>query len=220
MIFIAHADHVATREPVYATWSGGTTALLYTDSNGSSPAFGGSRISFGTATIDRDAAYSYFPGIIRIHMPIQGNGIRLRFQEPDETVVVPPLAQQRFHGARPVYAELIDGPISAFNLMVAEGNDAQVTLIRQNGQIDAFAHALAGIGAMQPDLAAIYMVHGSLTIALTGHTDITLHANDTLIFEPISGSRIQTTVSMASTDAVAIMIIAPNHGNETDIPFP
>ena len=91
------------------------------------------------AEIERDSAFSSFPGIDRELVLLSGNGLRLRFHgggdesgvgygDPDredmgqddrgEVVELhPPHGKLRFAGERGVTGELIDGPTHDFNLM-------------------------------------------------------------------------------------------------------
>lgn len=85
------------------------------------------------AEIERDSAFSSFPGVDRVLVLLSGNGLRLRFQDGDgdsgtdsdtesagkgEVVELhPPHGKLRFAGEREVVGELIDGPTHDFNLM-------------------------------------------------------------------------------------------------------
>lgn len=69
------------------------------------------------AEIERDAAFSSFPGIDRELVLLSGNGVRLRFDDGEVHALHPPHDRLRFAGERGVTAELIDGPTHDFNLM-------------------------------------------------------------------------------------------------------
>lgn len=69
------------------------------------------------AEIERDAAFSSFPGIDRELVLLHGNGLRLKFDEADVVELQPPHGRCRFAGEREVTGELVDGPTHDFNLM-------------------------------------------------------------------------------------------------------
>ena len=69
------------------------------------------------AEIERDAAFSSFPGIDRELVLLAGNGLRLRFEDGEVGELQPPHDKLRFAGERAVVGELIDGPTHDFNLM-------------------------------------------------------------------------------------------------------
>ena len=69
------------------------------------------------AEIEQDAAFSTFPGIDRELVLLQGNGLRLRFDDGAVVTLQPPHERHRFAGERPLTGELIDGPTHDFNLM-------------------------------------------------------------------------------------------------------
>lgn len=69
------------------------------------------------AEIERDAAFSAFPGIDRELVLLSGNGLRLRFDDGQLHELQPPHDKLRFAGERGVTGELIDGPTHDFNLM-------------------------------------------------------------------------------------------------------
>lgn len=69
------------------------------------------------AEIERDAAFSSFPGIDRELVLLAGNGMRLRFDDGEVRALEPPHGRLRFAGERAVTGELVDGPTHDFNLM-------------------------------------------------------------------------------------------------------
>ena len=74
------------------------------------------------AEIERDAAFSSFPGIDRELVLLAGNGLRLRFDDGGEMHELhPPHGRLRFAGERVVIGELLDGPTHDFNLMWRRG---------------------------------------------------------------------------------------------------
>ena len=73
------------------------------------------------AEIERDAAFSSFPGIDRALVLLSGNGLRLRFDDGEVRELRPPHDLVHFAGERGVVGELIDGPTHDFNLMWRRG---------------------------------------------------------------------------------------------------
>ena len=73
------------------------------------------------AEIERDAAFSCFPGIDRELVLLSGNGLRLRFDDGEVHELQPPHDKLRFAGERAVTGELVDGPTHDFNLMWRRG---------------------------------------------------------------------------------------------------
>ena len=69
------------------------------------------------AEIERDAAFSTFPGIDRELVLLAGNGLRLRFDDGGTIELQPPHDSHRFAGERAVTGELVDGITHDFNLM-------------------------------------------------------------------------------------------------------
>lgn len=73
------------------------------------------------AEIERDAAFSSFPGIDRELVLLRGNGLRLRFDDGRVVDLMPPHDRVRFAGENAVMGELIDGTTHDFNLMWRRG---------------------------------------------------------------------------------------------------
>lgn len=69
------------------------------------------------AEIERDAAFSSFPGIDRELVLLRGNGLRLRFEDGRCVELLPPHERTRFRGEEGVIGELVDGITHDFNLM-------------------------------------------------------------------------------------------------------
>ena len=69
------------------------------------------------AEIESDAPFSLFPGIDRELVLLQGNGLRLRFDNGVVTELQPPHGRIRFAGEETLSGELLDGPTHDFNLM-------------------------------------------------------------------------------------------------------
>lgn len=69
------------------------------------------------AEIERDAAFSAFPGVERELVLVRGNGLRLHFADGRCVTLEPPHGKLRFRGEDDVHGELIDGLTHDFNLM-------------------------------------------------------------------------------------------------------
>lgn len=69
------------------------------------------------AEIEQDAPFSMFPGVDRELVLLQGQGLRLRFEDGAEYLLEPPFQRLRFAGERGVVGELTDGRTEDFNLM-------------------------------------------------------------------------------------------------------
>jgi len=69
------------------------------------------------AEIDADAPFSAFPGVDRELVLLEGNGLRLRFDDGELAELRPPHDRLRFAGERALRGELVDGPTRDFNLM-------------------------------------------------------------------------------------------------------
>ncbi|MEO5566533.1 MAG: HutD family protein [Luteimonas sp.] len=69
------------------------------------------------AEVDADAPFSIFPGVERELVLLQGNGLRLRFEDGASQELMPPHERMRFSGERALAGELLDGPTVDFNLM-------------------------------------------------------------------------------------------------------
>ena len=69
------------------------------------------------AEIDEDAPFSAFAGVDRELVLLEGNGLRLRFDDGETVELQPPHDRLRFAGERALRGELVDGPTRDFNLM-------------------------------------------------------------------------------------------------------
>ena len=69
------------------------------------------------AEVETDAPFSTFPGVERALVLLEGNGMRLRFDDGDTRELLPPAGMLRFSGERSLVGQLINGPSRDFNLM-------------------------------------------------------------------------------------------------------
>ncbi|EMI51139.1 HutD-family protein [Stenotrophomonas maltophilia AU12-09] len=74
-------------------------------------------LRLSVAEIEQDAAFSAFPGVERELVLLQGNGVRLRFEDGRVAEVLPPHGRVRFAGEETLHGELVDGTTHDFNLM-------------------------------------------------------------------------------------------------------
>jgi len=112
------------------------------------------------AEIEADAPFSAFPGIDRELVLLEGNGLRLRFDDGGVDELLPPHDRLRFAGERAAHGELVDGPTLDFNLMWRrEAFDAQLWHRPLVGTTAVFVeagdtwavHLMAGRAAFAPE---------------------------------------------------------------------
>lgn len=165
------------------TWAGGTISGIWADPAETIGAPARARRWVGTAVIARPAPYSDFSGLTRLHLPIRGRGVRLRFSDPPEVVEVERRAQHQFDGGRPVLAELLDGPVFAFNLIYGAGvrAAAEVVEVGPGGRLWSPAAGLPGA------VAVIYLVAGAVAVEAAGQAPVRLGADDALVIGPAEG---------------------------------
>lgn len=108
------------------------------------------------AEVERDSAFSSFPGIERELVLLSGNGIRLRFEDGETHELTPPHGRMRFAGERVVGGELLDGPSHDFNLMWR----------RDRVAADLWHRPLVGAMVIFAEPGQLWMIH-----VLAGHAD-------------------------------------------------
>ena len=85
-----------------------------------------------TADITQDVPFSSFYGVTREFCVAEGNGVVLNINGVDHRC--DPGSVTTFRGDDVVFANLIDGPIRALNLMVRDGSSARPLQIARVGQ--------------------------------------------------------------------------------------
>ena len=129
------------------------------------------------AEIERDAPFSGFPGVDRELVLLEGNGLRLRFEDGAEHVLLPPHDRLRFAGERPLSGELVDGPTRDFNLMWRrDAVDAQLWHRPLVGSMAVFVspgetwavHLMAGSAGFQHDDGLSALAAGDTALLATG----------------------------------------------------
>ncbi|MFZ1756249.1 MAG: HutD family protein, partial [Caldilineaceae bacterium] len=103
------------------TWRGGEVHEIFRDPPDADYPAGDYNLWVGTATIERAAVYSYFARAERLHIPLTGQGLRLDFDDPVESVFLTTQKACTFSGTRPLHATPVDGPVLAFNLIYRQG---------------------------------------------------------------------------------------------------
>jgi environmental stress-induced protein Ves len=169
------------------TWAGGTTRAIYAYPPGPGLTPATARFWLGTAVIEQPAPYSYFPNRTRIHIPIHGNGIRLRFQEPAEVVALGTFDQYHFDGARPVQVELVEGPVVAFNLITQSDVLAQahVTRVAAGATMPAFLSAPPETAVEYLSVVrVVYAVDGAVRVQGVGNEPVELEPGDAFVLLP------------------------------------
>ncbi len=174
----AFGTHIAQAAQTPGSWPGGTTNAIYAypPETNSGPAT--AQVWVGTALIERAAPYTHFAGRKRVHMPVRGNGIRLHFQDPAETVAIDSFGQYQFAGDRPVQVELIDGPVLAFNLIVQNEVQAEAQVLHISHE-----QAVAPIERIAMVVRAIYAITGPLAVKVGGQQAIVLQPSDALVLD-------------------------------------
>ena len=176
--------HATQRE---ATWTGGTTKAIYAYPPEKLGAMAQAQLWIGTAAITQSAPYSHFPARQRIHLPMRGNGLHLHFQAPAETVTLTSFDQHHFRGDSPVHAELIDGPVEAFNLMFDATVLADLSVIRSAAA--SLALTLPTPPIHPADLLhwrvihVLYAVNGAGSVVLADQPAVLMAIGDAFVIE-------------------------------------
>jgi len=125
------------------------------------------------AEIEQDAPFSTFPGIDRELVLLEGNGLRLRFDDGEAQTLLPPHDRLRFPGERALVGELVDGPTRDFNLMwCRDVVDAQLWHRPLVGSMAVFVspgdtwavHVIAGTARFQGDDALPALAAGDTAL--------------------------------------------------------
>ncbi len=161
------------------------------------------------AEIERDAAFSSFPGIDRELVLLAGNGLRLRFDDGETHELQPPHDKLRFAGERIVTGELVDGRTHDFNLMWRRGRV----------QAELWHRPLVGPMVVFADPGTTWAVH--LIAGQARFADDSglppLAAGDTAILE--AGSRRLRHVLDGVGEALLIRIAPTGVWSDSDLPL-
>lgn len=121
-----------------------------------------------TARVERDGAYSLFPGLVRISTAIEGPGTRLRDMETGIEIDIPPLSPTALDGDALYEGSLKSGPIRHLNLVYDPARIvADVQMLRASG---------SDCSPAPGETRMIFCVTGIFEMQ-----DMTLHAHETLI---------------------------------------
>ena len=128
---------------------------------------------FSIAEIERDCAFSVFPGCDRQLVLLSGNGMTLAFDDGEILDVLPPHGRVAFAGERALHCRLLDGPTHDFNVMVRRNRySAQVLHRPLVGSMVFFA---------EPGVSwAIHLLAGGARIK---QADLVLAPGDTALLE-------------------------------------
>lgn len=144
------------------TWAGGAIGEICIEPAGAVFPGGDYRLWVGTATIERAANYSYFPGAERLHVLLSGGGLALTFTQPDgsieERVELRTGESLVFDGERPLHARPLAGPVTAFNLVYARGQQSRATFMTAGGLSNALT-PLTPAGSAGPQIPNTPILH-------------------------------------------------------------
>ncbi|MEZ4707708.1 MAG: HutD family protein [Caldilineaceae bacterium] len=190
-----------------ATWRGGITRAIYAYPPNHLHQLASAHVWVGTATIERDCAYSVFPNRRRIHLPMRGNGLHLRFRQPDAALDLPNFTQTSFAGDRPLDVTLLDRPVEAFNLLFHPTVQAEVRVLHLAAHAGGAAldplppAAVAGERAVR----VIYAVNGVCRCGAAGGQSVTLQAGDAFVH--MRDGEISVFCGDEDADVVAAMLV-------------
>lgn len=112
------------------------------------------------AEVAADGPFSAFPGLDRVLTVVEGAGLELAVDDRP-AATIPPLHPYRFPGELPTTGRLLDGPVTALNLMAAHGLPVTVEIA-------------AGPLELAPAPGAV-----SLAVTLIGHDALQISHPDT-----------------------------------------
>lgn len=152
------------------------------------------------ADIDRDCAFSVFPGIDRSLRLLAGQGMRLRFDDGQVVVLDPERPQLEFAGERALECALLDGPTRDFNAMWRRDRiDARMAARQLAGD--------TGLAVGPRETVAVHALAGRAT-AGNGQADCLLADGDTLI----AGGASEACIRLQGEASLLIVRFAPVAG--------
>lgn len=127
------------------------------------------------AEIHHDAPFSEFPGMERLLVLLEGDGLRLHFEDGRARELRSPHGMLRFPGERPLRAELLGGPCR------------DLGLIWKRGRVDVqlWHRPLAGPMVLFASMRETWLLHlleGSAEVDVDGMPAVA-HAGDSLLLE-------------------------------------
>lgn len=151
------ADYTRTRWKNDGGW---TTEIARDPASADEPGFEDFRWRVSIAEIERDGAFSAFPGVERDLLLLSGNGIELDIGDAEPIRLDQRFQRVHFAGEDAVHCRLLAGPTRDFNVMVRRGVIQAETLARPlTGSMLIFAeprtrwliHVFAGHAAVREE---------------------------------------------------------------------
>lgn len=130
------------------------------------------------AEIDQTAPFSSFPGVERVLVLLDGDGVRLDFGDGTSATLAQPWALHRFAGEQEVTGVLLGGPTRDFNLMWRrDAVDAQLELLPISGA--------SSLAVAPKEEAVLHLLEGRAQLG-----GVTLSPGDCAVLEaaPTSGT--------------------------------
>lgn len=119
---------------------GGTTAEIACDPPGAGWKDFNWRIS--RASIDKDGAFSVFPGMMRWILLLDGNGFTLSFADRAKLYMTERFALESFPGDGITHCQLSAGPCSVLNVIARADIPVRVNVVRSMAPLPSLGHAL------------------------------------------------------------------------------
>jgi environmental stress-induced protein Ves len=153
------------------------------------------------AEIERDCAFSVFPGCDRHLVLLTGNGMTLEFDDGESVAVLPPHGRIAFAGERAVHCRLQDGPTHDFNVMVRRDHWSAHVLHRPLvGSMVFFA---------EPGVSwAIHLLAGGARIK--SH-ELTLAPGDTVLLEDVQPASAARQILDGAGEALLVRLQRLDH---------
>lgn len=131
------------------------------------------------ARVDTDGPFSLFPGIDRILLPLDGEGILLEDPARGTATILRPLEVARFDGDRTTIGRLLGGPIRDFNVMTRRGAALAKATVERGTAFEG--------GAGDSTVRLFHGVAGTATARCEGR-EFALAAGETLLVSPPSAA--------------------------------
>jgi len=119
---------------------GGMTAEIASDPPGAGLKDFNWRISL--ATIDKDGAFSVFPGMMRWILLLDGNGFTLSFADRAKLYMTERFKLESFPGDGIAHCSLSGGPCSVLNVIARVDAPVRVNVVRSMAPLPSLGHAL------------------------------------------------------------------------------
>ncbi|KAL6056991.1 But2 domain-containing protein [Balamuthia mandrillaris] len=167
------------------------------------------------ARVETSGPFSDFTGYDRVIMVIEGSGMKLTHADHGEVLLDQKFVPARFDGAWKTSSELLDGPISDFNVMVAQGRaTATVNVVECPVDATSGAGARSGVEAnntetdgaavdieCNSDITLVYVLQGQIRV---DQNDDVLSMGDALL---VRGQQSSSSVSLFATLPSAVICV-------------